>query len=108
TGIFTFALKNSGTWSFLRDESGVYIRPARISFPKQEKTWELSWNSSYRRTFSTKVQNWIDKKESLYNFRYSGSLAVDFHRSLHNGGIFLYPSIVNHSNPEKNRPDGKL
>jgi fructose-1,6-bisphosphatase I len=37
-----------------------------------------------------------------------GSLAGDFHRLLSNGGMFLYPAIVNHPKPEKNRPKGKL
>ncbi len=25
-----------------------------------------------------------------------------------NGGMFMYPAIVNHPNPKKNRPEGKL
>jgi fructose-1,6-bisphosphatase I len=33
---------------------------------------------------------------------------VDFHRLLHNGGMFLYPSIVNHADASKNKPEGKL
>jgi fructose-1,6-bisphosphatase I len=27
---------------------------------------------------------------------------------LGNGGMFMYPAIVNHPNPKKNRPEGKL
>ena len=38
----------------------------------------------------------------------SGALAGDFHRVLSNGGMFMYPAIVNHPNPKKNRPEGKL
>jgi fructose-1,6-bisphosphatase I len=37
-----------------------------------------------------------------------GALAGDFHRILNNGGLFLYPAIVNHPDPKKNRPQGKL
>ena len=37
-----------------------------------------------------------------------GSLAGDFHRLLTNGGMFLYPAIVNHPDASKNRPKGKL
>ena len=40
--------------------------------------------------------------------RYMGALAGDFHRLLSNGGMFMYPAIVNHPSPEKNRPRGKL
>ena len=68
----------------------------------------MSWNAGNRHTFSKKIQDWIDKNEDAYNFRYTGALAVDFLRLLHNGGIFFYPAIVNHSDPKKNRPDGKL
>ncbi len=38
----------------------------------------------------------------------SAPLAGDFHRILANGGMFMYPAIVNHPNPKKNRPEGKL
>lgn len=108
SGIFTFALKNAGAWQFLRDESGAYIRPTKINFSENKKNWELSWNSSNRLTFSDKVQKWINNNEPKYNFRYSGSLAVDFHRLLHNGGAFMYPAITQHSDASKNRPEGKL
>ena len=108
TGIFTFALKNTGTFRFLLDKSGDYIRPARVTIPERPSSWELSWNSANRHSFATPVQEWIAENERDYNFRYAGSLAVDFHRLLHNGGMFLYPSIVNHSDPGKNRPNGKL
>jgi fructose-1,6-bisphosphatase I len=46
--------------------------------------------------------------EKKYTFRYLGALAGDFHRILGKGGMFMYPAIVNHPNPKKNRPDGKL
>ncbi|MCB0337781.1 MAG: hypothetical protein KDD62_15800, partial [Bdellovibrionales bacterium] len=108
TGIFTFALKNAGAWRFLLDKTGDFIRPTRIQFPNKKDTWELSWNSVNRHAFNPKVQSWLDANEKQYNFRYSGSLAVDFHRLLHNGGAFMYPAITNHVDPKKNRPNGKL
>jgi fructose-1,6-bisphosphatase I len=107
-GVFTFALKDSGTWRFLQDQNGVYIRPTRIALPEGKKSWELSYNTANRRTFSEPVQKWIEANEANHSFRYTGSLAVDIHRLLHNGGMFMYPAIVNHPNPAKNRPDGKL
>jgi fructose-1,6-bisphosphatase I len=107
-GVFTFALKDSGTWRFLQDQNGVYIRPTRIVLPDAKKTWELSYNTANRRTFSDPVQKWIEENESKYSFRYTGSLAVDIHRLLDNGGMFMYPAIVNHPDAGKNRPEGKL
>ncbi|MCL4135682.1 UNVERIFIED_CONTAM: hypothetical protein GTU68_026571 [Idotea baltica] len=108
SGIFTFALKDSGTWSFLMDKTGVFIRPEKITFPEDKKKWELSWNASHRKNFSDKVQKWVDENEANYSFRYAGALAIDFHRLLGNGGMFMYPAIVNHPDKEKNRPEGKL
>ncbi len=37
-----------------------------------------------------------------------GALAGDFLRTLRKGGMFMYPAIVNHKDPAKNRPKGKL
>ncbi|NLF07687.1 MAG: hypothetical protein GX594_06875, partial [Pirellulaceae bacterium] len=52
--------------------------------------------------------DWIAENESKYAFRYLGALAADFHRVLTNGGMFMYPAVVNHPDPAKNRPEGKL
>jgi len=108
TGTFTMGLKEAGTWRFHMDETMTYVRPTRLKLPEQTKTWELSFNASNRRTFSEKVQGWIMANESKYAFRYLGALAGDFHRILANGGMFMYPAIVNHPDPKKNRPEGKL
>lgn len=108
SGQFTFALKNAGAWRFLLDETGTYVRPSRIFFPKDKETWELSWNSGNRYSFHDNVQKWIRKNEEKLNFRYTGSLAVDFHRLLHNGGMFFYPAITQHSDSSKNHQQGKL
>lgn len=108
SGLFTFALRNAGTWRFVMDETGVYVRPSKLVLPQVKKQWELSWNESNRYAFNTKVKDWLEVNKSKYNFRYAGSLVVDFHRLLHSGGMFLYPAILNHINPDKNRPEGKL
>ena len=108
SGMFTFALKNAGAWRFLMDETGVYVRPTRLFFPENKKTWELSWNSSNRQGFNPAVRQWLEQNEPKYSFRYAGALVVDFHRLLHNGGMFAYPAITNDPDPKKNRPDGKL
>jgi fructose-1,6-bisphosphatase I len=108
TGTFTIGLKDAGTWRFHIDETMNYVRPTRLKLPDARKTWELSFNASNRRTFSEKVQGWIMENEGKYAFRYLGALAGDFHRIISNGGMFMYPAIVNHPNPKKNRPEGKL
>jgi fructose-1,6-bisphosphatase I len=108
TGAFTLALKDAGTWQFHIDETMEFVRPTRISLPEDAKSWELSFNSANRHTFSKDVQNWIAENEAKYAFRYIGALAADFHRTLSNGGMFMYPAIVNHPDPKKNYPQGKL
>ena len=108
TGTFTLALKDAGTWRFHIDETMNFVRPTRMMLPEDTKSWELSFNAANRNTYSEKVQNWIAQNEKKYAFRYLGALAGDFHRILTNGGMFMYPAIVNHPNPKKNRPQGKL
>jgi fructose-1,6-bisphosphatase I len=85
-----------------------YVKPTRMILPESPKTWELSFNSANRETFAAGVRDWLAAKEKAYAFRYLGALAGDFHRILTNGGLFLYPAIVNHPDPSKNRPRGKL
>jgi fructose-1,6-bisphosphatase I len=108
TGTFTLALKESGTWRFHIDETMNYVKPVAMVLPENKKTWELSFNSANRETYAPKVQEWIKENEKRYAFRYLGALAGDFHRILGNGGMFMYPAIVNHPDPKKNRPQGKL
>ena len=108
TGMFTIAFRDAGTWRFHMDETMNYVKPIRMMLPESDKKWELSFNSANRKTYSDKVHKWIDENEKKYSFRYLGALAGDFHRILSNGGMFMYPAIVNHPDPNKNRPDGKL
>jgi fructose-1,6-bisphosphatase I len=108
TGTFTLGLKDAGTWRFHMDETMSFVRPIKMVLPEETKTWELSFNASNRHTFSEPVQKWIDENEDKYAFRYLGALAGACHGILANGGMFMYPAIVNHPNPKKNRPEGKL
>jgi fructose-1,6-bisphosphatase I len=108
TGTFTIALKDAGCWRFHIDETMNYVRPTRMMLPENAKTWELSFNTANRDTFSPKIRRWIEANEKQFAFRYLGALAGDFHRILTNGGLFMYPAIVNHPDPKKNRPQGKL
>ena len=108
TGMFTIALKDSGTWRFHIDETMNFVRPTQVLLPAERRTWELSFNAANRVTYAERVQEWIVRNANAYSFRYLGALAGDFHRVLANGGMFMYPAIVNHPNPAKNRPHGKL
>jgi fructose-1,6-bisphosphatase I len=108
TGTFTLGLKDAGTWRFHIDETMNFVRPTRMLLPEDTKSWELSFNSANRNTYAEPVQKWIMEHESKYTFRYLGALAGDFHRLLANGGMFMYPAIINHPDPKKNRPEGKL
>ena len=108
TGTFTLALREAGAWRFHIDETMNFVKPIRMMLPETTKSWELSFNEANKYTFETKIQNWITENENKYSFRYLGALAGDFHRLLSNGGMFMYPAILNHPNPKKNRPQGKL
>ena len=108
TGTFTLALREAGAWRFHIDETMNFVRPVRMVLPGDKKSWELSFNEANRYTFNPGVQKWIAENENKYSFRYLGALAGDFHRLLSNGGMFMYPAIVNHPDPKKNRPQGKL
>jgi fructose-1,6-bisphosphatase I len=108
TGTFTLALREAGAWRFHIDETMNFVRPVRMALPGEKKSWELSFNEANRYTFAPGVQKWIAENENKYAFRYLGALAGDFHRLLSNGGMFMYPAIVNHPDPKKNRPQGKL
>jgi fructose-1,6-bisphosphatase I len=108
TGTFTIGLKGAGTWRFHIDETMTYVKPTRMVLPEDGKSWELSFNAANTATYAEGVRKWIGDHEEKYAFRYLGALAGDFHRILSNGGMFMYPAIVNHPNPKKNRPEGKL
>jgi len=110
-GVFTLALAETGVFRFHMDETMTYVIPEnaeRLMMPENPKGWELSFNTSNRRTFAPKVLEWIEENEPKYAFRYMGALAADFHRLLSNGGMFMYPAILNHPDALKNRPKGKL
>lgn len=108
TGSLTIAFREAGTWRFQIDETMNYVRPVRIILPDTRDTWELSFNATNRYTYRKEVREWVRHNERQYSFRYLGALAGDFHRILTRGGMFMYPAIVNHPDPKKLRPEGKL
>jgi fructose-1,6-bisphosphatase I len=108
TGTFTIALKEAGCWRFHIDETMNYVKPTRINLPTDRSSWELSFNVAHREYYRREIADWLWQNEKKYQFRYLGALAADFHRLLTNGGLFLYPAIINHPDPKKNYPEGKL
>ena len=103
-GVFTLALADTGVFRFHMDETMTYVIPEnaeRLIMPENPRGWELSFNTSNRNTFDPRVRQWIEENEPEYAFRYMGALAGDFHRLLSNGGMFLYPAIVNHPEPQR-------
>ncbi len=88
TGNYTLTMRDIK----IPDESRVYST--------NESNYAVWLEDGYRRYI-----DWIKEKrretEKLYNFRYTGSMAVDIHKVLMEGGIFIYPG-------DKRRRTGKL
>ncbi len=77
-----------------------------LKIPRTGKTFSINEGNTLR--WEKKVKTFVDKvkgdaKEigAPYSARYIGSLVADFHRTLHQGGIFLYPG-------DSKNPRGKL
>ena len=62
-----------------------------------------SVNEAYFTRWSEEQQKLVShlKNEGGFGARYIGSMVADVHRTLLQGGLFMYP-------PERSRPDGKL
>jgi fructose-1,6-bisphosphatase I len=72
--------------------------------PEQGKHYSV--NEAYRDAFPAPYAEYMDRLCAggvgrEYSSRYIGSMVADFHRTLLQGGVFLYP-------PTKSNPAGKL
>ncbi|MDH4198956.1 MAG: class 1 fructose-bisphosphatase [Spirochaetia bacterium] len=76
---------------------------SNITFPENGKCFSINEGNS--QSFSEGYHKWLDYVKSPdagpYTARYIGSLVADFHRTLIQGGIFVYPTT-------KKSPEGKL
>ncbi|MBC22336.1 MAG: class 1 fructose-bisphosphatase [Phycisphaerae bacterium] len=91
-GVDMFVLDQS-IGSFLRVKQGLKI-------PTGNNTYSI--NEAYRAAFSPGYQSYLDMVHTKpYTSRYIGSMVADVHRTLLEGGIFIYP-------PTQKHPDGKL
>ena len=108
TGTLTIALRDAGAWRFHIDETQNYVKPMQVILPDDPEKLGAFLQCDEPVHVRRQVQDCVQNNERNYTFRYMGALAGDFHRILTNGGMFMYPAIVNHPDPKKNRPEGKL
>ena len=86
------------TYTPMRDE--FYLTHPDIQFPQDGKVYAV--NDGYYDLFPEHVQSYIRHcGRHLRKARYMGALVADFHRSLLQGGIYMYP-------PSSVNPEGKL
>lgn len=103
--ILVYSVGN-GVHGFTLDPSlGAFmLSHPNMRMPVQGKYYSV--NEAYRDTFPPRYAEYLDRLRNgvlghKYASRYIGSMVADFHRTLLNGGIFLYP-------PTESHPDGKL
>jgi fructose-1,6-bisphosphatase I len=71
-----------------------------LKMPRRNKVYSV--NEAYTEGFPAGYQRYLKwAHEQGYSSRYIGSMVADIHRTLVNGGVFLYP-------PTKKHPGGKL
>jgi len=74
-----------------------------ITFPNKGKCYSI--NEGNAKSFDPGYQKWLEWVKSdeagPYTARYIGSMVADFHRTLIQGGVFVYPTT-------KKSPEGKL
>lgn len=100
-GVHGFTLDPSvGAW---------FLTHPDLSVPPRGRTYSV--NAGNREYWHSGVRGFVDRLESRdadlgrpYGHRYVGALVADFHRTLLEGGLFLYPADT--KDPE--RPSGKL
>jgi fructose-1,6-bisphosphatase I len=99
-GVHGFTLDPTVGEFFLSHE-GIRIPGRGRTYSVNEGNFER-WQESTRRL--VKHLRTIDKASGRpYSMRYAGSLVADFHRTLLEGGLFLYPA-----DDDPRRPSGKL
>ncbi len=92
----------SGVDLFVLDQSiGSFLLVKRgVRIPRSAKTYSV--NEAYSSQFPQGYRAFLDDaKQGGYSSRYIGSMVADVHRTLLNGGVFLYP-------PTAKQPAGKI
>ncbi len=88
----------------LEPSIGAYLLTQEdLQMPAEGKTYSV--NEAYYDRFPKGIRDYLDwvktDEAGGYSLRYVGSLVADFHRTLMNGGVFLYPETTD-------APEGKL
>ncbi len=91
-----------GVDMFVLDHSvgSFLLVAAGLKMPRTGKTYSV--NEAYSAHFPEGYRRYLAyAHDNGYSSRYIGSMVADVHRTLLNGGVFLYP-------PTKKNPEGKL
>lgn len=77
-----------------------------IKCPEKGKVYSINHSNFFQypegvRKYIADIQKWNELNPDSYSERYVGSMVADLHRTLLQGGIFLYPGT-------SERPEGKL
>jgi fructose-1,6-bisphosphatase I len=77
-----------------------------IKCPEKGKVYSINHSNFFQypegvRRYIADIQKWNELNPDSYSERYVGSMVADLHRTLLQGGIFLYPGT-------SERPEGKL
>ena len=92
----------NGVDMFVLDQSiGSFVLVNRgVRIPEANKVYSI--NEAYRDNFPEGYRRYLSwAHKNGYSSRYIGSMVADIHRTLLQGGVFLYP-------PTKKHPEGKL
>ena len=78
----------------------------KVQIPQRGKIYSINSGNSYKwpigiREYVKHLLTKADDDSRPYSLRYVGTMVADIHRTLHYGGIFMYP-------PDTSSPKGKL
>jgi fructose-1,6-bisphosphatase I len=96
-------------FTFESETGEFYLAHDQVAMPKSGKSYAVNegnvrfWKAGTRK-FVEHLKGPVSKSGKPYATRYSASLVADFHRILHQGGVYLYPE--DSFDPAK--PSGKL